>query len=59
MKKIVFLMKMMTKKVILRVKKKKMLKQTGLMERKVQLTQMATRLKGRRKGALNVKRLML
>jgi hypothetical protein len=59
MKKIVFLMKMMTKKVILRVKKKKMLKQTGLMERKVQLTQMATRLKERRKDALNVKRLML
>jgi hypothetical protein len=59
MKKIVFLMKMMTKKVILRVKKKKMLKQTGLMERKVQLTQMVTRLKGRRKDALNVKRLML
>jgi hypothetical protein len=59
MKKIVFLMKMMTKKVILRVKKKKMLKQTGLMERKVQLMQMATRLKERRKDALNVKRLML
>jgi hypothetical protein len=52
-------MKMMTKKVTLQVKKKKMLKLTVLMERKVQLTQMATRLKERRKDALNVKRLML